>query len=145
LPTTNGRIDPATADAWIEANIDHDRREREKVGRAYKASEPVATPAATRAATRAPIHVETAEARRQKMCADAGLAKLKLLEREGDLVPKDAAENLVFEEARKIRDGLIAWVARTAPALAHELDADPQATFSALDRLIREHLAELSS
>ena len=134
LPTLNGKIDPDAADAWIDANIDHDRRERDKSWRSPRDSKP--EPAHAR--------VETAEARRQKMQADAGLAKLKLREREGELVSRDAAERFVFEAARDIRDGILAWVSRTAPALARELDADPQATFAALDRLVREHLAELS-
>jgi len=134
LPTVAGKIDSDVADAWIEANIDHDRRERERERQASSvATEP------------APVRVETSEARRQKLQADAGLAKLKLQERAGSLVPREAAENFVFEEGRKIRDGWIAWIARTAPALAHELQSDPQQTFAALDRMVRDHIRELSN
>jgi hypothetical protein len=82
LPTVAGKIDPDAADAWIEANIDHDRRERERERQAGGViNEP------------APVRVETNEARRQKMQADAGLAKFKLQERAGSLVPREAAEN----------------------------------------------------
>jgi hypothetical protein len=132
LPTVGGKIDPDTADKWIAANLDPERRERDRSWRGGVVNEP------------APVRVETTEARRQKMQADAGLAKLKLQERAGSLVPREAAENFVFEEGRKIRDGWIAWIARTAPALAHELQSDPQQTFAALDRLVRDHIREIS-
>jgi hypothetical protein len=131
LPTVAGKIDTDAADVWIEANIDHDRRARERERQAGGVAN-----------DSAPVRVETSEARRQKMQADAGLAKLKLQERAGSLVPREAAERFVFEEGRKIRDGWIAWIARTAPALAHELQSDPQATFAALDRFVREHIRE---
>jgi hypothetical protein len=39
---------------------------------------------------------------------------------------------------------LAGLASEAAPALAHELDTDPQAVFAALDRLVREHLSELS-
>ncbi len=132
LPTVGGKIDPDTADKWIAANLDPERRERDRSWRGGVVNEP------------APVRVETSEARRQKMQADAGLAKLKLQERVGSLVPREAAEAFVFEEGRKIRDGWIAWIARTAPALAHELQSDPQQTFAALDRLVRDHIREIS-
>jgi hypothetical protein len=124
LPTIDGKIDRDAADAWIAANLDPERRAR------YR-------PAATH-------RVETIEARRQKMLADAGLAKLKLRERKGALVSRELADKFVFEEARKLRDAWLAWAARSAPALAHELGCDPQSSFSTLDRLVREHLLELS-
>jgi hypothetical protein len=84
----------------------------------------------------------TSGMKKQKLSADLRLADLKLREREGSLVQKGAAETFVFEEARKIRDQLIGWVAQSAPTLAHELEADPQKTFAALDRLVREFLSE---
>jgi hypothetical protein len=133
LPTVAGKIDSDVADAWIEANIDHDRRERERERQAASvATEPT------------PVRVETSEARRQKLQADAGLAKLKLRERDGALIARDIVERFVFERARAERDVWIGWIARMAPALAHELQSDPQATFAALDRIVREHLLEIS-
>jgi hypothetical protein len=133
LPTIDGKIDPDAADAWIEANIDHDRRDRERERQASRdRDEP------------APARIETTEARRQKLQADAGLAKLKLRERDGALIARDIVERFVFERARAERDVWIGWIARMAPALAHELQSDPQATFAALDRIVRENLLEIS-
>jgi hypothetical protein len=133
LPAVDGKIDPGAADAWIEENIDHDRRERERERQAGNVpNENVTT------------RVETTEARRQKMQADAGLAKLKLRERDGALIARDIVERVVFERARAERDVWIGWIARMAPALAHELQSDSQATFAALDRIVREHLLEIS-
>ena len=82
--------------------------------------------------------------RKKKLAAEIRLAGIKTDEREGLLVPKAAAENFVFEETRKIRDGLIGWVSRSAPIIAAELEVEPQAAFAVLDRLVREHLAELA-
>ena len=82
--------------------------------------------------------------RKQKLAAEIRLANLKTDEREGSLVPRAAAENFIFEEARKIRDGLIGWVSRSAPIIAAELECEPQLVFAVLDRLIREHLADLA-
>jgi hypothetical protein len=132
LPTVGGKIDPDTADKWIAANLDPERRERDRSWRGGVVNEP------------APRRVETTEARRQKMQADAGLANLKLRERDGALISRDIVERFVFERARAERDVWIGWIARTAPALAHELQSDPQATFAALDRIVRENLLEIS-
>jgi hypothetical protein len=82
--------------------------------------------------------------RKRKLAIDNQISELKLSERSGSLVPRDAAERYVFEELRKVRDNLIGWVARSAPVVAHELDADPQLTFATLDRLVREFLTELA-
>jgi len=53
-------------------------------------------------------------------------------------------EAFIFERARDERARWTGWIARTAPTLAHELDCDPQKAFAAVDRLTREHLAELA-
>lgn len=42
------------------------------------------------------------------------------------------------------RDAWIGWAARAAQELAAETGGDPEATFAALDRMVREHLAELA-
>ena len=133
LPTVAGKINSDAADAWIEANIDHDRRERERERQASSvATEP------------APVRGEMSEARRQKMQADAGLAKLKLRERDGALISREVVERFVFERARAERDVWIGWIARTAPILARELEVNSQKAFAILDRIVREHLQEIS-
>lgn len=139
LPTIRGKIDPAAADAWINSHLDPLKRAAAK-----------AAPRPQRRAPRRQERIERAEpqlsgiatARAGKLEADAALARLRLQEREGSLVSRDAAERFVFEKAREQRDGWIAWVARSAPVLAHELQADPQRTFATLDRLARAFLRE---
>jgi hypothetical protein len=143
LPTIEGKIDPAVADAWIARNLD-------PLKRAVAKAAPVPKP--QRLAPRRPEEPaeraapqkrsSIAAARTEKLEADASLARLKLREREGSLVARDAAERFVFEKAREQRDGWITWVARSAPVLAHELEADPQRTFATLDRLARAFLRE---
>lgn len=65
------------------------------------------------------------------------------LERDrGALVARDAVERAMFARGRADRDAWTGWAARVATSLADELGADPAATFAALDRLVREHLAD---
>ena len=143
LPTIEGKIDPVAADTWISRSLDPLKRAAAKDGRVRAAPKPPRRP------EERTKHAETQEklsgiatARAEKLEADASLARLKLREREGSLVSRDAAERFVFEKAREQRDGWIAWVARSAPVLAHELEADPQRTFATLDRLARAFLRE---
>ena len=147
LPTTEGKIDPAVADAWIARNLDPLKRTAAKEGGVGVAPKPQRRPLGrpgqrTKQAEPQQKLSGIATARAEKLEADASLARLKLREREGSLVSRDAAERFVFEKAREQRDGWIAWVARSAPILAHELEADPQRTFATLDRLARAFLRE---
>lgn len=71
-------------------------------------------------------------------------ATLDLEKARGELVPRRLAEKVVFERARGERDAHLAWIARTAPLISAEIGGEPAALFAALDRLFREHLAELS-
>jgi hypothetical protein len=59
-------------------------------------------------------------------------------------VEKAVVEKTVFERARMERDAWLGWIQRAAPELAGLLDADPAETFAVLDRLVRQHLEELS-
>ena len=149
LPLIDGKIDPVTADAWIARNLDPLKRTAAKEGCGRAAPVPKPQRRAPRRPEERTKHAEPqqklsgiATARVEKLEADASLARLKLREREGSLVSRDAAERFVFEKAREQRDGWIAWVARSAPVLAHELEADPQRTFATLDRLARAFLRE---
>ncbi len=127
LPTlADGKIDPAAADAWLAENIDPARKDADKRGRSAKAGK-LAT---------------VAEARRKKIIFDLELSNLNLRERKGELVERAEVERFIFERAHFERDQWLGWIARTAPALAHELNCDPAAAFAALDRMVREHLAE---
>jgi len=60
----------------------------------------------------------------------------------GALVDREAAEAAVFTFSRQLRDGFLAWVARSAPIVAAELGSTEQAAARVLDRLVREFLIE---
>ena len=110
----SGRVNSADADTWIEKNVDKSRRHSPKA--------------------------DAGTSRDRKEAADAALKELELARRRGELVEAAAVDRAMFERARGDRDALLAWVASAAPALASELGTDAAATFSVLDRLIREHL-----
>lgn len=71
-------------------------------------------------------------------------ARIDLEKARGALIDRAEAEKAVFERARLERDAHLAWVSRVAPLLAVELDVDPAALFSALDRQMRAHLVEIA-
>jgi hypothetical protein len=126
LPTNGSRIDPVAADRWMAEHIDPLRK------------------AAARGKSGGVSGGSVAAARAAKLQADVKLSQLKLGERDGSLVERASVEKFIFERARFERDRWVGWIARTAPTLAHDLDCDPQRAFAVLDRLVREHLAELA-
>ena len=70
--------------------------------------------------------------------------KLRLQRLKGEAVDRARAVALVFRLARAERDAWAAWPARIAALLAAELGAtDAHALQTALDRHVRDHLAEL--
>lgn len=120
LPLTpNGRVPRAEALAWYHDNISPTRRKamRDK---------------------------PACDARSQLDDLRIERERLALERDKGQLVNRAAIEKAVFERARAERDAHLAWATRIAAPLAAELGADPTATFAALDRLMREHLSELS-
>jgi hypothetical protein len=125
----DGRIDAASADAWLARNVDPERVEAERRGRETAQNGQLAA---------------TADIRRLKLTADVKLAQIEIGKRTGALIGRDVVEKFVFERGRAERDAWVSWIARTAPALAQELDVDPQKAFAFLDRAVREHLIELS-
>jgi hypothetical protein len=125
LPSLDdGRIDEAAGRQWIPANLDSLRRADRK--RATGATE------------------TAAHLRRLKLQREGELLALELRKRSGELVPKAAAEAAIFGRARFERDRWTGWIARAAPALAAKLGTDPAVTFGALDKAVRDHLAELA-
>jgi len=114
----NGRVDSDAADAWMAANLDHARRERQRGG--------------------------DGTARERKEAAQAALAELDLARRRGELVERAAVEQAAFERARLERDGWLTWVSQVAPTVAAELGVSERDAFTVLDRLVRERLTSLS-
>lgn len=84
-----------------------------------------------------------AKARAAHEALKAQAAKLRLQRLKGDLVDRRAAVALVFDLARKERDSWHQLPARKAAMMAADLGVDAHTMEQALDRMIREHLAEL--
>lgn len=120
----DGKIDVAEASAWMDENIDPSRRGKGKI-------EGKGGPT-------------VADAKRVAMTIRARREQLALQRETGTLIEREKVERVLFERARGERDAWIGWASRIAAPLAAELGADAAATFAALDRLVREHLIELS-
>ena len=124
---SDGRIDVDQALAWLNNNLDPDRRNR-------GGTAPVPT---GRTST-------MAEAKRLHEIFKVQRAKLAFEKEQGKLIDADAAERTVFARAKAERDAHIAWVQRSAPIIAAELDVETGPVFAVLDRLMREHLEHLA-
>lgn len=130
----DGRIDVAKGKRWIKAKLDPARREARKPsgrtnGRANGHS----------------VEKTVADLRGTKMQREADLLDLELQQKRGQLVDRVKAEAAIFDRARMERDRWIGWTARTAPTIAAATGADPTQVFTMLDKLVREHLAELAA
>ena len=101
------------------------------------AGDPTTGQAAKNAGPAAQAKVATAIIRAQT-------EKINLERLRGKLIDKTAALRQAFSYSRKIRDAWLNWPASVGPILAAELGADPHTTTVALERLVREHLNELS-
>ena len=122
----DGKVNTTKAEAWINDNLDP--RRREAAGRPPS-----------------PVSGTIVDLRAAKLEKENALLELELRRRRSELIDRDEVEAAIFARARFERDAWIGWVARTAPALAYELNTDAAATFSTLDRLVREHFAELAA
>ena len=154
----NGRIDTEAAIRWLERNLDRERSTRAKhgsAGAATGAAPPQATPvrpampvapttlppsAAPTSAAGAPM----AEVRRQHEIVKVARARLRLETEKGRLINRDEIKVAIFNRARRERNAHLGWALRVAPQLAAELSVDPALMFTALDRHLREHLADLA-
>lgn len=135
----DGRIDAAAADTWRKENLNPARQAAEKLGRARKRLNPAPSviPFGQKMQT-------TADLRRQKAAIEIEIARSKLAERDGSLIPRADAQTILFEKGRGIRDSWIAWIARTAPVMAQDLGIELQAAYAFLDRHVRDNLGQLS-
>ena len=89
-------------------------------------------------------HAEAATRREQRELDRArGLVPFAV-KLEGELVNRQEVERAVYGRARFERDAWTGWASRAAVAVAAEAGGDPGRTFAALDRLVREHLDDLS-
>ncbi|KZK75384.1 hypothetical protein PsW64_05288 [Pseudovibrio sp. W64] len=120
LPTLgNGRIDIKLGKAWYVANTSAAKR---------------------KSLVDAPPLTPKGELERIK----AELAKLELERELGNIIDKHAAQKAIFERARGERDAWMGWASRAASTLSAELGSDPRETYAILDRIVRDHLADLA-
>ena len=157
----NGRIDTEAAIQWLEDNLDPERRARAKQGSAGAVTgtaaprpapaRPVpATPAASVPPVPSPVvpasaaGAPMAEVRRQHEIVKVARARLRLETEKGRLINRDEIKVAIFNRARRERNAHLGWALRVAPQLAAELSVDPALMFTALDRHLREHLADLA-
>jgi hypothetical protein len=70
--------------------------------------------------------------------------RLRLQQMKGELVDRAKAVAQVFKLAREERDAWVNWPARVAALMAAELEVDAHKLHTALERHVRDHLAELA-
>ena len=124
----DGKINLTRGKRWIERNLDPQRRE----AAGKNGTKPNGKLAGVAAARAKKLELETA------------LAELEFKRRSSEMIDRKAAEAAVFGRARFERDAWTGWAARSAQALAADLDADPEKVFELLDRMVRDHLRELA-
>lgn len=122
-----GGIDLTKGKRWIADNLDPKRRE-----------------AATGTAPDGRLGM-VAQMRAQKLLRETKLIDMELKKKEGTLLDRAEVEKAIFERARFERDAWIGWASRAATELSAEIGGDQRTTFAVLDRLTREHLAELAA
>lgn len=133
----DGRIDPADAVPWIEANLDKARR-KDPVAEilAEMTGEQPLDGTGTITLNQIRIARET-----QRLRSD----QLEYARRSGGLVDRAEMQRAIFARAAQDRDLLTRWGQRAGPVIASELGADPVAAASLIDRLVHELLAELAA
>jgi hypothetical protein len=70
--------------------------------------------------------------------------RVRLQRMKGELVDRAKAVAQVFKLAREERDAWVNWPARVAAIMAAELEVDAHKLHTALERHVRNHLAELA-
>jgi hypothetical protein len=104
------------------------------------------TPTAPRrlAATFGRLEVLT-QAKTAVLVVEAGLKRLQLAERRGELLDRQATLAKVFQTVRAMRDAWLAWPSRVGPELAADLGLDATRVMIALEPYVRRQLDELAA
>jgi hypothetical protein len=130
----DGRLDPAlVGSGWRKTN----RNAESTADESAPADDDLS------AKLRAGDVLTLADAERVKASALALKHLLAAGKSSGQLVEAEAAERILFEEARAARDSWLNWPARNAPMIAAELGVTVEAVVETLDRHVRVHLSEL--
>jgi hypothetical protein len=161
----DGTIDPARADAeWAGQTDPSQQRGAASVAAAVEA----ARETASRGPATRPVPNEALDAVRETIAESgqdpspgagtqvtfararvatevlkAQLQKERLKREKGEVVDKARAVAMVFDLARRERDAWIGWPSRVAANLAAEVGVEPHRLEQALERYLREHLANL--
>lgn len=143
----DGTIDAARADAdWTASTRTPDER-LSATGRPARARAATGTGAgdvAAGAPTSTPGGGNTyAQARTANEVLKAQHHKLRIAQLKGELIDRSQVMAQVFALARAERDAWLNWPARISSMLAAELNIDPHVMHVALERGVRQHLAEL--
>jgi hypothetical protein len=125
----SGRIRVANGLAWMDANIDANRRRAGTGGTGCPGS---LVP---------PVPLTSRSARDQ---AEAEISRLKADRLASRLIDRRTTLRLVEGRAKFERDALIGWVNRAAPLIAAETGADLSKVTAILDREIRAHLLSMA-
>lgn len=139
----DGTIDPARADAEWAANTTSSnavapaRPARARSAPAVSVEESFAAPGRPAAGN------SYAQARTANEVLKAQHHKLRIAQLKGELIDRSQVMAQVFALARAERDAWLNWPARISSMLAAELDIDPHVLHVALERGVRQHLAEL--
>ena len=88
--------------------------------------------------------VSIGQARTLKIQLDVAAKRLDLEERRRNIVKREEAERILFEEARRVRDHFQTFAPRVAPILAAKFGVDHGAILAALDEEVRRSLTELA-
>lgn len=132
-----------SAKAWMAANLSVSRVVGQ--GRTPVQPEPESTPTApilpiVEPDSDGPVP-DFNESRARREAADARMSELKVKEKEGTLIEKAAVEASLARQFGAIRDGLLQFPARLAPAVAHETDIGKIQNL--LDRELRQILGQM--
>jgi hypothetical protein len=127
LPVTpDNKIDPVAAKRWIEANLDHQRRN----GWKGEGSEPEGSSLADMKRSHEQIRIQQAQ--------------LDLDRSRGLLIPRSDVKRFLEARGRLDRDAHLAFVSRLSAMLAGEFDVDPAQLHARLEAEMREHLRTLA-
>lgn len=156
-PEPDGTIDAVKADAEWARNTSqaYPGSERRTGAQAPAATLPSrSAPAALRASTHARTEGDAGEvpsgntatftqARTANEVLKAQHHKVRLARLKGELIDRAQTLAHVFALARAERDAWLNWPSRISALLSAEFGADPHTVHVALEREVRQHLAEL--
>ncbi len=139
------KIDPEAGRAWIAANIDPDRRRGG--GRTKGAKRAKAAPSVTPLTPDNDLGsgATVARLRGHVLARQALMLDLDLKRATGEAVDRATVQKAVFDRARLERDSWLSFASRASAVLATEAGVDPGRSFPILDRIVRQHLAELAA